>query len=190
LGEYVRSIDPAAVLAMGPVPVVGKDERFRNGFTVRAEKCPNRRGVERILAGLAGTALCWAEFLDEVDRGEIRAAWISGGYKSDWIGESTAARLDRLELVAVQDLFPSALSRRATYALPGAAFAERDGTYVNATDLLQSFRRAIRPPSGIRTEGSLLWEISGRPGLYHARTVLGEITARFRDFAASAGVAG
>ena len=78
---------------MGPVPVVGEDERFPNGFTIRAEKCPNRRGVEQVLAGLAGKVLGWAEFLDEVDRGEIRAAWISGGYKKplDRRGDRRAA---------------------------------------------------------------------------------------------------
>jgi NADH-quinone oxidoreductase subunit G len=178
LGEYVRSIAPAAVLAMGPVPVVGKDEKFPGGFTIHAEKCPNCRGVERVFAGLGGKVLRWAEFLDEVDRGEIRAAWISGGYKKPWIDEATAARLGRLELVVVQDLFPSAISRRATYALPGVAFAERDGSYVNANEQLQSFRRAIRPPSGVRAEGSLLWELSGRPGLYQARSVLEEIAGR------------
>ena len=28
------------------MPVVGEDESFPGGFTIRAEKCPNRRGVE------------------------------------------------------------------------------------------------------------------------------------------------
>ncbi len=44
-----RQFDPQAVLALGPVPVVGKDETFTNGFTIRAEKCPNRRGVEEVV---------------------------------------------------------------------------------------------------------------------------------------------
>ena len=64
----------------------------------------------------------------------------------------------------MQDLFPSPLSERATYVLPGAAYAERDGSYVNRADRLQSVRWAIRPPMGVRTEGSLLWELLGPPG--------------------------
>ena len=46
----------------------------------------------------------------------------------------------RLELLVVQDLFPSPLSQRATYVLPGAAYAERDGSYVNRADRLQSLQ--------------------------------------------------
>ena len=64
----------------------------------------------------------------------------------------------------VQDLFPSPLSERATYVLPGAAFAERDGSYVNRADRLQSVRWAIRPPAGVRPEGSLFWELLGPQG--------------------------
>ena len=45
LAAYFRSIDPAAVLAVGPILTEGMDERFPNGFTIRAEKCPNRKGV-------------------------------------------------------------------------------------------------------------------------------------------------
>jgi NADH-quinone oxidoreductase subunit G len=187
LCKYVRAIDPAAVLALGPVPVVGEDERFPSGFTIRAEKCPNCRGVEQIIAGIARKVVRWHEFLDAVDAGEIRAAWISGGYKKPWNDEATAERLARLEPLIVQDLFPSPLSRRATYALPGAAFPERDGSYVNVDDHLQSVRRAIRPPAGVRAEGSLLWELSGRPGLYRAPAVLEEIAATIPYFAAASG---
>ena len=48
--------------------------------------------------------------------------------------------------------------------LPGAAYAERDGSYVNRADRLQSVAWAIRPPVGVRTEGSLLWELLGPAG--------------------------
>ena len=90
------------------------------------------------------------------------ALWVSGGYKNDWIDEPTAARLSRADLLVVQDLFPSPLSERATYVLPAAAFPERDGSYVNRGDQLQSVGWAIRPPTGVRTEGSLFWELLGR----------------------------
>ena len=187
LCKYVRVIDPAAVLVLGPAPIVGEDERFPSGFTIRAEKCPNRRGVEQVIAGIARKVVRWPEFLDAVDAGDIRAAWISGGYKRPWIDEPTAERLARLDTLIVQDLFPSALSRRATHVLPGAAFPERDGSYVNVDDHLQSVRRAIRPPGGVRAEGSLLWELSGRQGLYRASTVLEEIAATIPYFAAASG---
>jgi len=123
-------------------------------------------------------------FLTELERGELRGGWVSGGYKTDWIDEDIARRFERLDLLVVQDLFSSPLSARATYELPAAAFAERSGSYVNRAERLQSVRRAIRPPSGTRTEGSLYWELSGREGLYDAPAVLNEIAREIIYFSA------
>ncbi len=182
LAKYVRRIDPEARLALGPIPVVGGDERFPGGFAIAAEKCPNRRGVEEVLAHFTGGATAFDELVAEVERVAIRGLWVSGGYKKEWIDEATAARLARVDLLVVQDLFPSPLADRATYVLPAAAFPERDGSYVNRRDHLQSVRWAIRPPVGVRPEGSLLWELSGREGLYDARTVLSEVAEEILYF--------
>lgn len=58
---------------------------------------------------------------------------------------------------------------------------------MNRHDHLQSVQWAIRPPGGVRPEGSLLWELLGMPGLYNARTVLSEIAAEILYFAVAAG---
>jgi NADH-quinone oxidoreductase subunit G len=166
---------------------VGEDERFPKGFTISAEKCPNRRGVEAVIAHFAHRVTNFDEFLQELDAGQVRGVWLSGGYKTPWIGQATAGRFDRLELLVVQDLFPSPLSERATYVLPSAAYAERDGSYVNRADRLQSASWAIRPPLGVRSEGSLLWEMSGRTGLYNATAVLEEVAREILYFSAIVG---
>ncbi|MCR4412248.1 MAG: 2Fe-2S iron-sulfur cluster-binding protein [Thermoguttaceae bacterium] len=184
LATYVRQIDPEARLVLGPVPKTGRDERFAGGFVVSAEKCPNRRGVEAILAHFTGRVAAWEDLLAELAAGAIGGAWVSGGYRDPWVDEATAERFAGLEVLVVQDLFPSPLADRATYTLPAAAFAERDGTYVNRDDHLQSQRWAIRPPAGVRPEGGLLWELLGRQGLYDARAVLREAAAQVSYFAA------
>ena len=187
LAGFIRSLDPEAPLAMGPVPTVGRDERFPNGFTISAEKCPNRRGVEAVLAHFTRRVVPFEDLLTQLDQGDIRGAWVSGGYiKKDWIDEATAARFERLDLVVVQDLFGSPLVDRATYALPGAAYPERDGSYVNRADHLQSVAWAIRPPAGVRPEGPLLWQLSGREGLYDARAVLSEAASEISYFRVAA----
>ena len=81
LAKYVRQIDPQAVVALGPVPMVGHDETFKNGFTIRAEKCPNRRGVEEIVNHFMGRVASMDDLLAAIDAGEIGAVWASGGYK-------------------------------------------------------------------------------------------------------------
>ena len=126
------------------MPTVGEDERFPAGFRISAEKCPNRRGVEAIIAHFTGRVTTFDQFLAELDQGEIRGVWCSGGYKTDCSDEASARRCQSLDLLVVQDLFPSPLSERAEYELPGAAFAEREGSYVNRADNLQSAPWAIR----------------------------------------------
>jgi NADH-quinone oxidoreductase subunit G len=187
LCAFIRGLDAKARLVVGPVPVVGEDERFPKGFTISAEKCPNRRGVEAIVSHFAHEVATFDQLLPELDQGAVQGLWVSGGYKRDWIDEATAKRFERLGLLIVQDLFPSPLAERATYVLPAAAYAERDGSYVNRGDRLQSARWAIRPPMGIRTEGSLLWELSGRKGLYNFQAVLGDIAREILYFSAIAG---
>jgi len=185
LARYIRGFDPAAVLGLGPVPVVGADETFKSGFTIRAEKCPNRRGVEEILKHFGGH-LTFDAFLAELDRGEIRGAWVTGGYKTDWIDAATAERFATLDVLVVQDLFLSPLWDIATFQVPAGSFAERDGSYVNHADRLQRAAWAVRPPTGAWVEGPLYWRLHERPGLYNSRRVLDEIAAEIPYFAVAA----
>jgi len=187
LAKYVRGLDPEAFLALGPAPTEGRDERFPNGFTIRAEKCPNRRGVEAVLSHFGRGVPGFEDFLEEVESGRVTAAWITAGYKDPWIDAATTDRLAGLELLVVQDLFPSPLWDRADYQLPGAAFPERDGSYVNHADRLQSVSWAIRPPAGAWAEGQLYWRLLDRPGLYNARAVRGELSREILYFTEAAG---
>lgn len=187
LCKAMREIDPDALLAMTPIPMIGEDERFPNGFTIAAEKCPNRRGVEAVISHFSKTVMPFDAFLAELDRGEIRAAWVAGGYRNAWIEPAAAERFARLDTLVVQDLFPSPVSDRATDVLPSAAYAEREGSYVNRAGRLQTAPKAIRPPAGTRTEGSVYWELLGRKGLYRAATVLQEISREIPYFSAISG---
>jgi predicted molibdopterin-dependent oxidoreductase YjgC len=123
----------------------------------------------------------------EIDAGAVRGVWVSGGYTTDWIDEATAARFEPVDLLVVQDLFDSPLWRRADYQLPGAAFAERDGSYVNQADRLQSATWAIRPPAGVQVEGRLFWRLLEMSGMYDARAVLDEVAREIGYFTAAAG---
>lgn len=190
LATWIRRLDENAVLAMNAVPIVGQDDTYPGGFTIAAEKCPNRRGVEEILAHFTNQVIPMEELLGQLDRDEIAGIWVSAGYRDPWIDEPTSQRIARSRLSIVQDLFPSALSELATYVLPGAASPERDGSYVNRHDRIQSVRWAVRPPAGVRPEGNLLWQISGGQSLYNAQTVLTEVAAKTQYFSACAGGVG
>jgi NADH-quinone oxidoreductase subunit G len=185
LCTYIRGIDEEAILAVGPIPVAGTDERFPNGFTIRAEKCPNRKGVEAIVARLGGGLVSWDEFLTRIEGEPPGAVWLTGGYRMPWHGATAAEKFASIKTLVVQDCFPSPLWERADYQIPGATFAEREGSYVNAKDRLQSFRRAIRPPAGVITEGQLYWQLLKKPGLYRARDVLDDVAREMGCFSAA-----
>ncbi|HZZ30068.1 MAG TPA: 2Fe-2S iron-sulfur cluster-binding protein [Pirellulales bacterium] len=200
LCKLARSIDSQAVLALGPIVAVGEDESFPGKFTIHAEKCPNRKGVEEMLAHFCdGKIKSFDELLEDLSaqhphpsplpEGEmqIKAAWVSGGYsQGNWCDENAAAPFAALDLLVVQDMFESPLWKVATYQLPGAGFAERAGSYVNFAHRLQSFTWAIRPPAGVWVEGQLYWQMLGMRGLYNPRKVLGEVAAEMIAFSAAA----
>jgi formate dehydrogenase major subunit len=70
-----------------------------------------------------------------------------------------------LEFLAVQDLFLTETARYADVVLPGASFAEKDGTYVNTERRIQLSKKAVEPPGDARGDLEIVIELSNRIGL-------------------------
>ena len=70
-----------------------------------------------------------------------------------------------LEFLAVHDLFLTETARYADVVLPGASFAEKDGTYVNTERRVQLARKAILAPGSARGDLDILLDLSTRIGL-------------------------
>jgi len=187
LATYIRGLDSKAVLAVGPIPHEGDDEKFAGGFTIRAEKCPNRRGVEAIATALNGQLVEFEDFLVSLTDRDIQGVWVSGGYKTDWITNEQAEALASISWIVLQEMFLSPLSEAAAYRLGSPAFAEREGSYVNANDQLQSFGWAIRPPAGVMRDGQLYSRLLGRSVMYRASEVLDEVSRSIPYFEAAVG---
>lgn len=186
LCKYIRGLSPDTVLVLGKVPVTGTDETFPKGFTIRAERCPNRRGVEEILKHFSKTFLTWDQFLSQADTGAWKAAYITGLNPEPWNDESEAARIDSIALKIVQDFLPSPIARKATYVLPGVTFAEKGGSYVNHAGLLQMTDWAIRPFEAAHVDGQIFFDLLGRRGLYQAAAILPELAAEIAFFTRAA----
>jgi len=71
--------------------------------------------------------------------------------------------LDNLEFIVVQEIFLSETAKKADVVLPGASFAEKEGTFTCAERRFQRVRRAIEPISG-KTDGDIIAELSKRLG--------------------------
>jgi NADH-quinone oxidoreductase subunit G len=175
---------------------VGADDRYPKDvhgqavepakFVIRAEKCPNRRGVEMLLQHFAGPVVGFDELLAQVAAGTTEALYLFGGDCVPWLGAEQAAGFGRLKLLAVQDILPSPASAVAHFVLPGGTFAERDGTFVNHAGLAQAIQRAVHPPDDAWPDGRILWQLAGRRGLFHAPTLRQEMAREMPAFAALA----
>ncbi|MER7890138.1 molybdopterin oxidoreductase family protein [Micromonospora sp. NPDC094482] len=73
-------------------------------------------------------------------------------------------RLRKLELLVVADVVRSETAQLADVVLPVAQWAEEDGTMTNLEGRVIRRRRLSGPPPGVRTDLSVLAELSGRLG--------------------------
>jgi NADH-quinone oxidoreductase subunit G len=69
-------------------------------------------------------------------------------------------------------------ARRADVVLPGAAYAEKDGTYVNTEGRVQRGRAAVFPPGEAREDWKILRALSGALGRPLPFDTLGELRRR------------
>lgn len=192
--QFIRSVDSQAAFFMGPVLVEGEDDQYPKDvhgqpkadvkFTIKAEKAPNRLGIEMVLNRLTGRTETFDVALKRFANGDFDAVYLVGGDPRGWISESEATSLSKIGTVVVQDILPSPATDYATHLLPAGSFAEREGTYVNYKHLAQELRRAIRSPEDARPDGRILWELSGRTGLFRVSTLRDEVKKMIPEFAA------
>ena len=172
LGTAFRTIHKDVRLVLGPVPAVGADDLYPKDvkgravmptkFTIHAEKCPNRRGVESVLQKLQGEVIPFASVVNQ----SIDALWFAGGYPNpDAVNAAMPDNWTAPELLVVQDLFHSKLTKVATTILPATTAFEKDGTFVNHSGLAQSFVKSIKAPVEVRSELQLGYDLAGKKGL-------------------------
>ncbi len=196
LAKFLKGLSGQVRLALGPVPVVGQDDTYpkdRRGnpiqpvrFTIRAEKCPNRRGVEEVLRHFQGDLIPFDEVIRSAQSNSIQALYLAGGYpprEEGWIRTDQAEHLKNIPLLIVQDLLPSPISSAAKYLLPASSFAEKEGTFVNHAGLAQALRWGVTPPGECRVDGQIFLDLLERRGLIHAPTVRQELGQEIPYFA-------
>jgi NADH-quinone oxidoreductase subunit G len=187
------------------VPVRGEDQTFtpdpregRTGdtsfvvcrpFTIHAEKCPNRRGVEEVLRHFQGEVIGYDQFLRRAAAGDFRAAYVTSDAIDPAFGEADAAALrPRVEFLVVQDVHDTPLARSADVVLAAATFAEKAGCYVNADGRLQYSEAALPPRDGSLPDLDILSILANRgAGPIRSGPVLAEAAAAIPAFAVAAG---
>ncbi len=187
LAGFLKRLTANVTLALGPVRVEGQDEHFPKDikgnsvepakFTIRAEKAPNRAGVEAVLNHFSGDVMPFEELLRLSSTGQFSAVYLVGGDPDGWISDIQAEAFSKVETVIVQDILSSAVLKHATHVLPSGTFVEREGIFVNHKGLAQLIQRSVRGPDGTRPDGRLLWELAERQGLVQSDALRKEIAA-------------
>ncbi len=128
---------------------------------------------------------------EAIDRGELTALYILGEdvVQTDPDAEKVRERLDKLELLVVQEIFLSETAKRAHVVLPGASFLEKDGTFTNGERRVQRVRRAIAPPGDALADWQILLRLMEASGLpqpfHHPREIFAEVSAVAPSLAAA-----
>jgi NADH-quinone oxidoreductase subunit G len=106
-----------------------------------------------------------SEFKADVEGGRVQALYVFDpgpeGYMGDvsWVIE--ARRSGKLPLLIVQGVLMTPLANAADVVLPGAAWVEKDGAYVNGQGRLQGAARVINPPGEAQED----WQVFVNVGL-------------------------
>jgi len=68
--------------------------------------------------------------------------------------------MERYELVILQEIFPSETAPYADVLLPGASFAEKDGTFTNTERRIQMVHKAVESPGIARPDWWIIAELA------------------------------
>ena len=128
-----------------------------DNFLLNADRNPNMRGAQLVGVAANPPGSRIAEIAAGIARGEIKALFVLGeDVTAAGIG---AELLAKLELLVVLAMLPGATTAAAHVVLPGASFAEKSGTLINAKGRVQQIAPAVAAPGAARAEWQILSEL-------------------------------
>ena len=111
-------------------------EKFGKAWNIKISPKPGLKSVE---------------MLDECKSGKFKGLFILGEdpAQTDPDLNHVWSALESVEFLVVQDIFHTETTKFAHVILPGASFAEKDGTFTNGERRVQRVRKAIEPLAGM-----------------------------------------
>ena len=106
------------------------------------------------------------EIANAILKGDIKGLYVMGENPvlSEPNLEHFRQALEKVELLIVQDIFVSETAWMADIVLPGAAFAEQDGTFTNTERRIQRIRQAVLPPGEAKPDWEIISALAGKMG--------------------------
>ncbi len=106
------------------------------------------------------------EMVNAAARGELRGLYIMGENPMVSDPDITHVRegLKNLEFLVVQDIFLTETAELAHVVLPGASYAEKEGTFTNTDRTVLRVRKAIDSPGEARPDWRIICDVAKRLG--------------------------
>ncbi|MSS71288.1 MAG: 2Fe-2S iron-sulfur cluster binding domain-containing protein [Candidatus Latescibacteria bacterium] len=163
------------------------DVKFKSGFTIRADKSPNSRGARDMASALGLTLTEMPDLLRQIEEGTVQGLYLLGGDPVERLTEAERAAFAKLKFLVVQDILTSDLVSVAHVLLPGAAFAEKEGTFTNCDGRVQRLRRAFPPPGEAKADWEVVRDaaeaLGGKLDFVSAREVMEEVAQKVPGYA-------
>ncbi|CAG0934039.1 formate dehydrogenase major subunit [Thermoflexales bacterium] len=117
-------------------------------------------------AGPLTVGLTITEMLHAAQEGKVRALYVMGENPmvSDPDLNHVRHCLEQTEFLVVQDIFLTETAQLAHVVLPGASFAEKDGTFSNTERRVQRVRQAIKPVGEAKEDWVIICELARKLG--------------------------
>jgi predicted molibdopterin-dependent oxidoreductase YjgC len=134
---------------------------YSDDFLIKADKTPNSLGARLIgFNGHDGDAV--AQMMTDAMEGRLTALWVFD-HDLSMFGAGVLKDLARtLELFVYCGTNHNDTSSAAQWALPAAAYLEKDGTFVNCDGRVQRIGRAFAPLGESREDWRLLLDLALR----------------------------
>ncbi len=125
-------------------------QEYADIINVPSEIIPRERGYK------------YAEIIDAIDRGEIKALWIvATNPLVSFVNQKKLRKtLAKLDLLVVQDAFMSDTAEIADVVFSAATWGEKEGTYTNSERRCNKANKAVEPLGNTKSDFDIIVDFS------------------------------
>ncbi|MGE5777416.1 MAG: formate dehydrogenase subunit alpha [Chloroflexota bacterium] len=142
-------------------------EKFAKGWGLDHGPQTTDDSSSSVVNGLSSkVGMTVTEMLHAAQEGKVRALYVMGENPmvSDPDLNHVRHCLEQTEFLVVQDIFLTETAQLAHVVLPGASFAEKDGTFSNTERRVQRVRQAIKPVGEAKEDWLIICELARKMG--------------------------
>ncbi len=127
-------------------------------YAENSEKFARAWGAELPTGGLDAEGI-----LQAIEAGKIRFLYLAAVNPQTFPNSGRWMKaLEKVEVLVVQDILPTAVTKLAKIVLPGTSFAEKSGSVTSLDQRVRSLEQAIRPVGEAREDWAIFAELYGR----------------------------